>query len=410
MADLGIQELERYIGFDDQDAANVRALAAHATVLIPPIVDRFYHQIQQTAGTRAILTGGPAQMSRLRQSLVEWLGGLFGGSYGDEFWAARAEIGRVHVRVGLPQHYMFAAMQVIWEELERGIRQAHLADASAKLVSLHKLVMLELAVMLESYKDSYSEQIRHGEREAIQERLTEAEQLARIGQLAASLAHEIKNPLAGISGAIQVIRDSMKPDELHRPILDEVLRQVGRLDGTVKDLLVYARPRPPRFRRCNLDLLIARTLTVLREQPEMQRIRFEYVNSQHLPPIDADEHQLDQLLTNLLLNAAQASPKDGLVRLTASAQGDGIRLTVEDRGHGMDEEVRRRAMEPFFTTKAKGTGLGLPICRKIVETHGGSIAVRSAVGQGTEVAVNLPGHPPASGGNPDDDSRARCRG
>jgi signal transduction histidine kinase len=156
------------------------------------------------------------------------------------------------VQVGLPQQYMFAAMQVVWEELERGIRRQGVKDAAAKLASLHKLLTLELAVMLDSYKQSYSEQIRQTEREAVQERLTEARHLAQIGHLAASLAHEIKNPLAGISGAIQVIRDSMKPNEPHRPILDEVLRQVIRLDGTVKDLLVNARPKPPRFRPCRI--------------------------------------------------------------------------------------------------------------------------------------------------------------
>ena len=92
--------------------------------------------------------------------------------------------------------------------------------------------------------------------------------------------------------------------------------------------------------------------------------------------------------------AAQASPRDGLVRLVTTVQPDGVRLTVEDRGFGMDEEVRRRAVEPFFTTKAKGTGLGLPICSKIVETHGGRLTIRSAPGKGTEVTVDLPRQPP----------------
>ncbi len=131
----------------------------------------------------------------------------------------------------------------------------------------------------------------------------------------------------------------------------------------------------------------------------MQRVRLECVNSQSLPVIAADENQLEQVLTNLLLNAAQASPEDGLVRLTTTAQADGVRLAVEDRGHGMDEEVRRQAAEPFFTTKAKGTGLGLSICQKIVETHGGRMTIRSVVGEGTEVVVDLPAKPPAAGGN-----------
>jgi len=223
------------------------------------------------------------------------------------------------------------------------------------------------------------------------------EHLAQIGHLAASLAHEIKNPLAGISGAIQVIRDAMKPTEPHRPILDEILRQIGRLDNTVKDLLVFARPKPPRFRKCNVQDVISGALPVWRQQPEIQRVRFEYVNSRALPTIAADENQIEQLLTNLLLNAAQASKAGGLVRLTAAPQPDGIRLSIEDRGHGMDQEVRRRAVEPFFTTKA-AHGLGLSICKKIVETHGGALAIKSVVGEGTEVIVDLPRRQPSMEG------------
>jgi len=406
MRDPAFEELKRHIGFDEQDAANLRALAVTAEPLLEPILERFYRDILQHPGAQAILDEGAAQVTRLREKLAEWLRGLFCGSYDQAYWAGRTEIGRTHVRVGLPQHYVFVAMQLVWEEMERGIRQAGLADATAKLVSLHKLLVLELGLMLENYKAGYSEHIRQAEREAMQERLTEAEHLAQIGQLAASLAHEIKNPLAGISGAIQIIRDAMKPDEPHRHILDEVLRQVSRLDGTVKDLLVYARPKPPRFRKCNLDQLLARALQALREQPEIQRVRLEYVNSQRLPTIEADDNQLEQLLTNLLLNAAQASAKDGLVRLLGTPTPDGVRLVVEDHGHGMDQEVCRRATEPFFTTKAKGTGLGLPICRKIVETHGGRIAIRSAVGQGTVVSVDLPRQPPDARGGADDDPRA----
>jgi signal transduction histidine kinase len=405
MADTTIEAMKRHVGFDEQDAANIRALGLQVEALLPPTLDRFCDEILRQPGIRTVLSDGAAQVGQLRETLAKWLHELFRGTYDDAYWTARTAIGHAHARAGLPRHHMLAAIEVIWEELERGIRQLGLVNESAKLISLHKLLMIELAVMLDSYHESYTKHIRQVEREAVQERLTEAEHLAQIGQLAASLAHEIKNPLAGISGAIQVIRDSMKAADSHRPILDEILRQVSRLDGTVKDLLVYARPKPPRFRKVKLHELIVGALTVLREQPEMQRVRFEYVNSQKLPPIEADENQLEQLLTNLLLNAAQAASDDGLVRLITTARPDGVRLTVEDRGHGMNEEVRRRALEPFFTTKAKGTGLGLSICRKIAETHGGKIDVHSVVGEGTEVVVDLPRQQPASGGSVDDDPR-----
>ncbi|NLG43449.1 MAG: hypothetical protein GX547_09400 [Phycisphaerae bacterium] len=395
MPSFSLKELEHYIGFDEQDAANLHALAPYVRPMLPGAIDRFYEEIQKHAGTRVLMSGGTPQAVRLRATLARWLEQLFRGTYDDDYWKSRERIGEVHVRIGLPQQYMFAAMQVIWAELERGIRGLGLPNVSAKLSSLHKLLTLELAVMLDSYKEHYSQQIRGVERDAVQERLTEAEHLAQIGHLAASLAHEIKNPLAGISGAIQVIRDSMKSSDPHRPILDEILRQIGRLDNTVKDLLIYARPKPPRFRKCAIQDVIAEALPVWRQQPEIQRVNFEYVNSRALPVIAADENQIEQLLTNLLLNAAQASKPGGLVRLTAAPQPDGIRLSIEDRGHGMDQQICKRAVEPFFTTKARGTGLGLSICKKIVETHGGALTIKSVVGEGTEVIVDLPRRQPA---------------
>jgi len=134
--------------------------------------------------------------------------------------------------------------------------------------------------------------------------------------------------------------------------------------------------------------------TLLNEESGFQRVQFEYAERERLPRIEADEIQLEQLLMNLLLNAAQASEEGGLVRLTTSKTPRGVRLVVEDRGCGMNQETRRRALEPFFTTKSRGTGLGLPICSKIVEAHGGRLSIASTRGAGTTVTVDLPRFPP----------------
>jgi signal transduction histidine kinase len=346
----------------------------------------------------------PDRMNRLRVALTAWLKELFGGRYDEAYWAHRAQIGRTHVQVGLSQHHMVAAMQIVWEELEATVRRAAPPEADKKLSSLHKLLMLELGAMLESYKEAYSEQVRQIERAAVRERLTRAEHLAQIGALAASLAHEIKNPLAGISGAIQVIRDAMRSNDPHRPIIAEILRQISRLDGTVKDLLVYARPKPPRIQDCRLERVIERVLAVVRGDVEQTKVTVEVTGE--APPIEADELQVEQLLLNLVINAIQASTAGGVVKLTIATTKKGARLTVEDAGHGMDAEVCRRAFEPFYTTKAKGTGLGLPICQKIAEAHGGTIAVRSAVGQGTTVSVELPRQARGAAGAGDDHPRS----
>jgi signal transduction histidine kinase len=383
--------LKRYVGFDDRDARNVRSLAPLVQEHLPAVVDRFYGEILRHPGAKAALVEGSEQVERLRKTLNAWLHSLFGGTYDAEYMHQRAQIGRVHVRVGLQQRYMFAAMEVIRQELKRVILAADLPDADDKLDSLQKLLALESAILAESYYGVFAEQVRTIERRAVQERLTQAEHLAQIGRLAASLAHEIKNPLAGISGAIQVIRDAMEPDAAHRPILAEILRQINRLDQTVKDLLVYARPVPPRFGRCDLGRVVERLGTLLKREPTMQHVRFDHADGRHsLPSIEADENQIEQLLMNLVLNAAHASEDGGLVTLITSPISAGVHLEVRDQGQGMDEETCRRALEPFFTTKARGTGLGLPICQRIVESHGGTMTIESVVGEGTTVRMQLP--------------------
>ncbi len=395
MPPFAFDELKKYVGFGPDDAAVLRALAEPIAPALPRVVERFYAAIELNANTRAVLRG-VEQAARLRRTLLEWLRGLFGGDYGDEYARRRARIGHVHVQVGLPPHFMVAAMEVVWQELERAVHELPGRNRAAQRRALHKLLSLELALMLGSYQESFADQVRQVERDAMQARLREAEKLAEVGQLAASLAHEIKNPLAGISGAIQVIRAGLRQTDPHWPVLGEVLRQITRLDRTVKDLLVYARPKPPRYQRCELRRAIERVLTLLRKEPEFERVRFEYRVERDLPDIAADEHQLEQLLMNLLLNAAQASAVDGLVRLVARAEDSRVELLVSDRGCGMSPEVLRRALEPFYTTKARGTGLGLPICQKIVEAHGGRLSIRSAPGEGTEVTVELLVRPPGS--------------
>ncbi|MFQ5494759.1 MAG: protoglobin domain-containing protein [Phycisphaerae bacterium] len=390
-----VEEMKRSIGFGAPDVANVRALAPHVEPCIAPTVDRFYDRLLQTKGAAAVLNGRPEQIKRLRDTLLIWLRELFYGDYGPTYFQKRLRIGSAHVRVGLPQHYMFTGMELIWQELSLRLRAADIPEVSAKLDSLHKLLMFDLAVMLESYKDSYAEDIRRSERTTMEEKLTRAEHLAQIGQLAASLAHEIKNPLAGISGAIQVIRGGMPAQHAHRPILTEILGQIGRLDATVKDLLQYARPTPPKQTKVALGAVVKRVLTVLRREPAFEKVGISYDRPPVEPVIDADDGQLEQLLMNLLINAAHASQGGGVVQLGLMQNRKSVKLIVRDHGKGMPPDVRERAFEPFYTTKTRGTGLGLSICRRIVEAHDGRIEIDSAPNEGTTVTVTLPQAEPA---------------
>ena len=389
MAEGVFSEIKRYVGFDDRDADNVRRLGETIRPLIPTIVARFYDALLKHPGAARVFSG-PDQIERLRLKLSDWLDTLFCGNYDDAYCRQRSEIGRTHVRVGLAQHYMFGAMEVIRQELHSGILAAALPNTAESLSSLNKLLALETAVMLETFQVAHSEQLRALERVALGERLSRAERLAEIGQLAASLAHEIKNPLAGISGAVQVIRDATPPGDQHFPILAEILRQIDRLDGTVEDLLVYARPKVPQVRSCDMADVVTRTVELLRKQPLAKDIRLVVDCDARLPAVDLDPDQVEQVLINVILNAVQASTGGNVVRLAAQADSATIELIVQDQGHGMSESVRRRAFEPFFTTKARGTGLGLAICRQIIQAHHGSMDIRSQPGEGTTVVIRLP--------------------
>jgi len=382
--------MKSYIGFGDRDAGQLRALAEPVGPHLPAVVERFYREILRRPGARSVLAGGETQVARLRGHLLNWLRTLFCGQYDALYFQQREAIGLVHVRVGLPQHYMFTGMEIVWQELSRVVRAAGLPDADGKLVSLHKLLTLETGMMLESYRAAYSERVRQAEQEMMRERVTRVERLAEVGRLAASLAHEIKNPLAGISGAIQVIREDLAPGDTHREVLDQILRQINRLDGTVKDLLTYARPQAPRFKLCDMSGVIERVMTLLSKEPAFAEIRLECDDCATFEPLELDEHQVEQLLMNLLLNAAHASTAGASVQLRIGSQKEETTLVVQDHGHGMDPETQKRAFEPFFTTKARGTGLGLSICQRIVDAHGGLIAIRSRPGQGTMVEVRLP--------------------
>lgn len=383
-------ELSRWMRLDEQDVANVRALAPFARGIISEVVNRFYDELLLHEGARAVLTGGAEQIRQLHGKLSSWLREMFEQEYDEDYFRNRQRVGIAHVRVGLPQHYMITTMELIWRELDTRLRRKRIPHADVKLRSLHKIVMLELALMLESYKDSYSDQVRQVEREAVEEKLTRAEHLAQIGQLAASLAHEIKNPLAGISGAIQIIRDDMDPEDIHHPILSEILGQIGRLDATVKDLLQYARPSPPKAAKVPLDAVAKRVMTVLQEEPALHGVRLHLDAASPDTTVMADEGQLEQLLLNLIINAAHASEENGRVTIRVERDTDRIHLRVLDRGRGMSEEVKARAFEPFFTTKAKGTGLGLTICKRIAEANNGTISLISQLGRGTTVTVSFP--------------------
>jgi len=223
-------------------------------------------------------------------------------------------------------------------------------------------------------------------------RLAHVDKLACVGQLAAGLAHEIKNPLAGIQGVLEVLRDET-PGGPTKHLYGEMLDELGRVDGILRRLLESARPAPPRLARTDLARLLAETADLLRPALQRRRIELRVETSERLSEATLDASQMRQVLVNLVHNAGEAMPESGghvVVRAGRVDDEGTVAITVEDDGNGIAPEILSQVFEPFFTTKFTGTGLGLAIAKSLVEQHGGRLELSSEVGRGTSFVILLP--------------------
>ena len=249
-----------------------------------------------------------------------------------------------------------------------------------------------------------AEQLRStGERLAARESdLTELEaevrrsqRLADLGSMAAGLAHEIRNPLASMTGSIELLAGSVSAGEDERRLMGIVQREAGRLNELVTQFLAFAKPAAPRLVPTELGTLLDDTLRVFRNDPQAAGVGIEA----RLEPVTAlvDPDQLRQVIWNLLSNAAHAvaarpreREREGAIRVRCAASPEGAVVEVEDDGVGMTAEELEQLFIPFFTTRAHGTGLGLATVHRIVEAHGGAVRVASERGKGSRFTVVLP--------------------
>jgi PAS domain S-box-containing protein len=224
-------------------------------------------------------------------------------------------------------------------------------------------------------------------RKESEKRLQEQAALARLGEMAAVVAHEVKNPIAGIRGALQVISSRMPPETRDRAVMGDIIARLDGLNGVVEDLLVFARPRELRTEPVDLAALIGHTIDLIRRDPIFAAVEVRIDGSTGL--VQADPAQLQLVVQNVLMNAAQAMNGQGLVNITFLAADGRSQLSIADGGPGMPPVVLEHAFEPFFTTKSRGTGLGLPLARRIVEAHGGDIQIHTPSSGGTIVTMVL---------------------
>ena len=218
--------------------------------------------------------------------------------------------------------------------------------------------------------------------------LQEQAALARLGEMAAVVAHEVKNPIAGIRGALQVISSRMPPEQRDRAVMGDIIARLDGLNRVVEDLLVFARPRELRTEPVDLSALLSNTIDLIRRDPIFTAIDVQIDGSNGL--VQADPAQLQLVFQNVLINAAQAMNGRGSVTVTIAVPDGQCRVSIADAGPGMPPDVREHAFEPFFTTKSRGTGLGLPLAKRIVDAHGGEIQIDTPPTGGTVVTLLLP--------------------
>ena len=467
-----LSEMRSWLRLGDEDTARLHAAIPVVEPHVVRIIDLFYSEIQRHPGASAVLDG-PAQVERLKGTLRQWLREVFEGPHDAAYMERRQAIGRMHVKVRLPNRYMFLAMHVVESELV-DVFQSEVEDPRRLIASLRRVLSLDLALMTGTYVSGREAQqldalqvllVRHLrltvflidtagvvrsatlasarlcgvddpvgshwtsvlpeglvvaaglERELEQsqsrgrevtlprvdvpqadgsvrsfrihlvplehdlaahllqlEELTDAvemearvrrsEALAQLGALSAAVSHELRNPLAGISGALQVLSQSLPEDAPHRPILRKVDSEVRRLNDLVGDLLAFARPRQAVLVRLNLRAVVVELLDLVKRDHKGVVFSVVGTGSAH-----ADADLVHQILHNLLRNSVDAVGERGEVRVEV-APG---RIRVSDSGGGVPEAMRDRLFEPFETSKTRGTGLGLAISARNAQAMGGTL-------------------------------------
>jgi two-component system, LuxR family, sensor kinase FixL len=217
--------------------------------------------------------------------------------------------------------------------------------------------------------------------------LSEQKALAKLGEMAAVVAHEVKNPIAGIRGALQVITSRMPAEQRDRAILIDIIARLDALNRIVQDMLMFARPRALQKGPIAIEALVDETAALIRQDPGMAELN---IRTSGIAEVTGDREMLQVVFQNILMNAAQAVSGKGTIEVSITTSDSTCRVEVIDQGPGMPQEVRGKAFDAFFTTKHRGTGLGLPIARRVVEAHGGAIHIDVPASGGTTVSVVLP--------------------
>jgi two-component system, NtrC family, sensor kinase len=371
------QELQHYVSWTEEDARRVQSVAGALDPILPALVDDFYEEIDRHPDARKVITGGPAQIARLKGTLIRWLRDLLSGPYDLDHVTRRWHVGWRHVEIGLEQVYTNVALSRLRRGLMRAMDDlsAPPADVVAVRRSLNTLLDLDLAILEDAYQAEYMN------------RLQRTERLAAIGQVAGGIAHELRNPLNVVKTSVYYLLNARNPTPAKTTEhLQRIERHVVAADGVITALSNFARLPLPNLRPLSVAACVQEVLE-LTALPETIQTVVDLPAT--LPPVLADPDQIRIVLSNLVRNAREAMPKGGRLTIAGRVNDGSIDIDVVDSGVGIAPENLPRILEPLYSTKARGLGLGLAIVRAILERNRGSLRVVSTPGKGSTFSVRL---------------------
>jgi signal transduction histidine kinase len=381
-----LEELLAFVGLGDGDRTRLRALHPRLAPRFEAIASRFYEAVLASPGAAAALSG-PAQIERLRISLIDWMSSGLLGPHDERFYEKRSRIGRRHVAVGLASQYMFSAMTVLRLAYQDSIAELYPpGEALAVMRSVHKLLDCELAIMVQHYELDTQDKL------VARERRAQADRILAMQTMSAGLAHEVRNPLNAAMLQLELLER-----RLHRAGDDPRLlgptelaqNEIERLTALLNEFLVFARPPELHPQEHDVVAVVRQVVDLERGTAEQRGVALALDAEPAQVLAEVDVAQVHQMVLNLVRNACEAVSDGGHV--TAGVRADDTRclIRVSDDGPGIPDHVVPRIYEPFFSTKEGGTGLGMSIVHSLMSLHGGSIDLQTGPG-GTTFEVAIP--------------------
>lgn len=382
------REFERYLGWDDDDSTRIRELVPILEPHLHALIDDFYEQVDRHDATRKVIVEGAEQIKRLKGTLLAWLRELLSGHHDLGYFQRRWNVGRRHVAIGLDQAFTSLALS----RLRTGMTTVILRDIPGDwgsplpwLNALNKRIDLDLAIIEDAYQLEYAQ------------RLQRAERLATLGQIAGGVAHELRNPLNVVKTSVYFLLHAKSTTAEKTAVhLQRIERQVELADNVITALSNFAKLPVPILHPIPLPDVIA---DALENNPPGPQIEVTVDLEPGLPAVLADRDQLGIVFGNLIRNARDAMDSGGRLGISARMLDNSVRVDVSDTGVGIPKAELAKIMEPLYSTKTRGLGLGLAITRSILEKSRASLSVTSELGQGSTFSIEFlpaPGEDPQS--------------